>query len=300
MKYAQGRTSRCVGFGPHGFTLIELLVVLAIIAILAVMSLPARATATARARQASCYNNFRQLQLCWLLYSNAHADNLVPNQVSSFVPSRVSMSSISSSWVRGNAYTEINTTNIESGPLYTYNPSTGIYRCPADRSTVRDAGQIPRSRSVSMSLYMNGVTERVDKYGSINWDYNRVWHTLTQIRNPSPARAMVFVDEHENSIQQLTYCCNGPADSLFGTSQYQWIGFPATRHNKGCTFSFADGHAETFHWKEPRTMEISGLNTVTSGGIIWIWWPAHDSAGANDRDLVGQIFPCVPQNRPAY
>ena len=141
-----------------------------------------------------------------------------------------------------------------------------------------------------MSLYMNGVTSPSDS------SYNRCWHNLTQIHNPGPARAMVFVDEHENSIAQSTFMCNTPNQTIFGTSQYQWISFPATRHNTGATFSFADGHAETFHWKEPRTMEISNKQSIFWN---WIAWPPNDSAGANDRDLVGQIFPCVPQNRPA-
>ncbi len=288
MKYAQGRTSRCVGFGPDGFTLVELLVVLAILAILAVMSLPARATATAKARQASCYNNFRQLQLCWLLYSNDHADKLVPN-VTEPVGGRLLMRSSSGSWVRGNAYLDITTTNIESGLLYTYNPSTGIYKCPADRSTELDQGQIPRSRSVSMSFYMNGE----DNPGS-GW-YNRVWHTQSQIVAPGPSKAAVFVDEHENSITACTFYSNSPVHNFFGTDKYQWINFPATRHNKGCTFSFADGHAETWRWQEPRTMEISKELPPPHN---WIMWPAHDSAGPNDRDQQ-RLFGALPEHDPS-
>jgi len=289
MKDAQARTSRSLGSDPHGFTLIELLVVLGIIAILAAMSLPARATATARARQASCYNNFRQLQLCWLLYSNAHADKLVPNSTREYLPSRVAMRSSTNSWVRSsNTYYDSTTTSIESGPLYTYNPSAGIYRCPADRSTVRDLGQIPRSRSVSMSVYMNGIVNLSDT------GYHWVWHTLSQIVAPRPSKATVFVDEHENSISTCTFISNSPVHNFFGTSTYQWISFPATRHNKGCTFSFADGHVETWHWQEPRTMEISG----EQGNFLnWLTWP-HDSAGANDRDQQ-RLFGALPEHDPS-
>jgi prepilin-type N-terminal cleavage/methylation domain-containing protein/prepilin-type processing-associated H-X9-DG protein len=61
----------------EGFTLIELLVVIAIIAILASILFPVFARARAKARQASCMSNMRQLGLAILMYAD-DADETMP------------------------------------------------------------------------------------------------------------------------------------------------------------------------------------------------------------------------------
>jgi len=270
----------------RAFTLIELLVVIAIIAILASLLLPALSRAKMKGQQIACLNNYRQLQFCWHIYCDDNQDMMPANEAINISYNRAALSVGANSWLQGNAWTDVSLTNIQRGALFRYNQSVGIYKCPADNSTVRDQGKIPRTRSVSMSMYMNVRGNPTDS------DYRKCWHKTADIRHPGPSKALVFIDEHEKAIQQSAFGINAPDRWwLFGTAKWTWIRFPATRHNNGCTFSFADGHAETWRWREPNTLRISKLSD-------WLVLQAGASQTL-DRDLF-RLFQAVPEKVPIF
>jgi prepilin-type N-terminal cleavage/methylation domain-containing protein/prepilin-type processing-associated H-X9-DG protein len=254
----------------RGFTLIELLVVIAIIAVLASMLLPAVSKAKAKGLQTACLSNYRQLQFCWLLYIEDNDDHLPPNE-SAIGASRETWSSTAQTWIRGNAYTDTNTFNIEQGCLFPYNRAASIYKCPADRSTVKDEGRIRRVRSVSMSMYMNANPDPGDR---------SVWHKLSQVKDPSPEKAFVFIDESEGSIENSRFYVN-----QLGVNT--WVDFVYIRHMKAAVLSFADGHAESWKWVEPNTFLIARQPGWIQG------WP---SSGPRDRDLtrLQRAIPVTP------
>jgi len=176
----------------RGFTLIELLVVIAIIAILAAILFPVFAQARAKARQASCTSNVKQMSLGVMMYvqdydetfpfwqwgnSNGLSGTKTPNHFESF-------------WVNA---------------IYPYVKNGQVYACPSsnDHSTVTQnllwawltAGQIPTSgiQPALLGAAINyGMSEPLESGNACGQDVNGSGCTIASL--DTPASTLVVAD----------------------------------------------------------------------------------------------------------
>jgi prepilin-type processing-associated H-X9-DG protein len=166
------------------------------------------------------------------------------------------------SWFTGNSQQDTSPANIESGLLYTYNKSPAIYECPANTRQIgisNLAGVLywnapmgtlePMTRTCSIDLACGGFSATTPSGGQFTGSGGGVTETwqmlakVSQVINPGSSQKIVFVDENEYSVD----------DGCFviwpqGTLNANWFNLPGSRHNRGCTFSYVDGHAALLKW----------------------------------------------------
>lgn len=247
---AAGRRRKAAGWPRRAFTLVELLVAIAIIAILAALLLPVFSRTKAQGRQTACLSNLRQFGFALQTYASDNDGGLVGN-----LPANPG----SNSWVLGNLQIPDQSTNpagLRQGLLFAYISQPAVYRCPADPS--QTDGQ-PHVRSYSMNGWLG--SRCLETYpGQAGY---RTFVRDSELATVGPAKIWAIMDEHELSIDDGWFLVTMDDSQPFAS-------FPATRHQRGYAWNFADGHAERNRLRDASTPLEPGTKSISSKNSDWV------------------------------
>lgn len=262
----------------RAFTRTDLLAVVATLVLLVVVSRPVWGTG-GPAKSVVCMDNLRRLQSAWLLYAEDQGGRIPLNQTipgsQHPVPGRIGWVSGVMSWDTAtyNTNTAYLTDSRYAGLAVYAGRDPSLHRCPEDTylSPVQVAlGWIQRARSYAINHFMGSITDFF-----LGQHY---YHTLSDLRNLSPQRAFVLMEEHPDSINDPTFIAN--------FSARQWADLPAAFHDRACWFSFADGHLELRRWQSATTVLpvrffFPSLRPLPPGDPDWTW--VQERASESER-----------------
>ncbi len=216
-----------------GFTLIELLVVIAIIAVLAAILFPVFAQARAKARQAFCASNIRQMGLAVTMY-NQDFDERMP-MAATTVPSPTPP-----------YYTFLNWHDF----VDPYVRNKQIWNCPSTTIPLVDSKGKPVCHYGFNTFYLNVG----NKGAAINLaNPNDLDNGLNNA--PGLALAAITAPSHTVEMADAIGVTNVPANHsstyLLPPSHTQdeiYWARPEARHSEGAVVGFVDGHVK---WMRP-------------------------------------------------
>lgn len=228
----------------RGFTLIELLVVIAIIAILAAILFPVFAQARAKARQASCLANVKQINLAILMYADDWSESMPPAAYFSSV-----------TVPNGNCLK----TNY-AAVVAQYVKNTQLFHCPSDQSNAfsypaASVGCLGEKSALwggcyqgSSSIAMDSPSETLTIFcGPLNWGKTTgATQYRALITDVAPPAGVTYRPGNVFNLMSgvagcgVSYCSRAIVCGLDGSGE-PWI---LSLHNGGNNYGFADGHVK--------------------------------------------------------
>lgn len=216
----------------RAFTLIEMLVVIAIIIVLVALMLPALQRIEAMTIKINCIHNMRQLTQAWIQYSADNPGMLIGGGTSA-----------SYDWTMEGAYGGNTVAGVTNGLMWPYINTLKPYRCPADYTA--------HLRSYSINMYINGDCR--------TWANCSPYNMTRQAHIRKPAQTFVYLDENDTR----GYNMGGWVPD--NNCPESWTDYIPNFHVGWDNLSFADGHVETWHWQDPRTLIPAALNYQPRG-----------------------------------
>lgn len=243
-----------------GFTLIELIVVIAIIAILAAMLLPVLAKAKAKAYQAQCISNQKQLSLASQLYADDNDGRFAANGFST-VPADGGLKL----WVMGERHTGLSAfhdtrllTDTKYAQFADYIRAVDIYRCPADRTTLTVAGvAAPRIRTYALNCYFNWQSPTDVGLSPIRTNYLS-FRKSSDLAIVDSSQIYTFVD-----TAPLSVCFPG---FVIYPDNHVFYHRPSIEHEKSGVLTFADGHVDAHRWRDLETLRLARDGGIAGDG----------------------------------
>lgn len=221
---------------------------IAIIAILMGVLMPALQKARMLAKTTVCVAGCKSLSTAWTMYASDNDGKIVSSMTGfSTYGNHLSKNPLRcpNPWVGWAGYPSDSPDNkekqiqaIQQGLLYPYVPNPQAYRCPTSKRIELRCYSIP-------DFFGNSLINAHETMGG-----QKAVLRTAEIRRPSDR--IIFLDEGYATFGGYTIYYD----------RASWWDHPPTRHNKGVTLGYADGHSDFIKWRDKRTIELSEGTTT--------------------------------------